>query len=77
MPRRGVELQAGEYYHIYNRGNNREPIFLDRENYVFFLRRVRQYLVPVLDVVAYCLICPPITTLWCCLGASHRKSPGR
>ena len=48
MPRRGAELQAGEYYHIYNRGNNREPIFLERDNYLFFLQRMRQYLVPVL-----------------------------
>ena len=56
MPRRGVDLQAGEYYHIYNRGNNREPIFLDRENYIFFLRQIHQYLVPILDVVAYCLM---------------------
>ena len=56
MPRRGVELRAGEFYHIYNRGNNRERIFFERESYLFFLRRVRQYLVPVLDVVAYCLM---------------------
>ena len=56
MPRRGVELRAGEFYHIYNRGNNRERIFFERDSYLFFLRRVRQYLVPVLDVVAYCLM---------------------
>jgi len=56
MPRRTVELYAGEYYHLYNRGNNRERIFFERENYLFFLRRLRKYLVPILDVVAYCLM---------------------
>jgi len=56
MPRRDVELRAGEFYHIYNRGNNRERIFFERESYLFFLRRVRKYLVSVLDVVAYCLM---------------------
>jgi putative transposase len=56
MPRRGVELRAGEYYHLYNRGNNRGPIFFERESYLFFLRRVRRYLLPVLDVLAYCLM---------------------
>lgn len=56
MPRREVELGEGEHYHLYNRGNNREPIFLERENYLFFLRLVDQYLLPVLDVVAYCLM---------------------
>ena len=23
---------TGQYYHLYNRGNNRQPIFLEREN---------------------------------------------
>jgi putative transposase len=44
MPRRAVPLVSGEYYHIYNRGNNRQPIFFERENQVFFLRRVRERL---------------------------------
>ena len=44
MPRRSVPLVPGEYYHVYNRGNNRQDIFLSRENYGFFLRRVRDYL---------------------------------
>jgi len=46
MPRRNVPLVAGEYYHLYNRGHNREPIFLERANYDFFLRRLRQYVAP-------------------------------
>ena len=44
MPRRAIPLVAGEYYHIYSRGNNRQKIFFERENYLFFLRRMRQYL---------------------------------
>lgn len=56
MPRRAVEFCAGEHYHLYNRGNNRQPIFFERENSLFFLQRVRDYLLPILDVVAYCLM---------------------
>ena len=56
MPQRNTELCAGEYYHLYNRGNNRERIFYERENYGFFLRRLRKHLVPILDVVVYCLM---------------------
>ena len=56
MSRRDAELCAGEHYHFYNRGNNREAVFYERENYLFFLRRVGEYLSPVLDVVAYCLM---------------------
>ncbi len=60
MPRRDIPLIAGEYYHIYNRGNNRQSIFFEEENYVFFLRRLREYLAqpsePCVTLVAYCLI---------------------
>ena len=44
MPRRTVLLVAGECYHLYNRGVNRETIFFERENYLFFLRRLRKHL---------------------------------
>ena len=56
MPRRDIQFCSGEFYHLYNRGNNLEPIFFERENYLFFLRQLRQYLLPVLDVIAYCLM---------------------
>jgi len=46
MPRRTVPLTAGEYYHLYNRGHNRARVFLDKENYVYFLQELRRYLVP-------------------------------
>ena len=62
MPQRFIPLVAGEYYHLYNRGNNRQNIFFERENYLFFLRRVRKYLVDQTSeevwttIVAYCLM---------------------
>lgn len=57
MPRRKTEFLPGQYYHLYNRGNNRDKIFFERENYLFFLRRFRYYLVQdTLDVNAYCLM---------------------
>jgi hypothetical protein len=33
-----VPLERGKYYHIYNRGNNREDIFLQERNYAYFLK---------------------------------------
>ncbi len=60
MPHRDVPLVAGEYYHIYNRGNNRQDVFFEEENYVFFLRRLREHLTqpddPFVTLVAYCLM---------------------
>jgi putative transposase len=69
MPRRTLPLVPGEYYHLYNRGANRQKIFFERENYLFFLRRVRTYLIGETQtsevsetsevyttIVAYCLM---------------------
>ena len=56
MPRREIAFEPGEYYHLYNRGVNRERIFVEPENYLFFLRRLREHLMSVLEVVAYCLM---------------------
>ncbi|HEY9702755.1 MAG TPA: transposase, partial [Allocoleopsis sp.] len=57
MSKRNVELKAGYYYHIYNRGNNYQDIYLHRDNYVYFLQQFKKYLIPeTLDVIAYCLM---------------------
>jgi putative transposase len=57
MPRRQLTFQPDHYYHLYNRGNDRDPIFFERENYLHFLRLVRRHLIEqTLDVLAYCLM---------------------
>ena len=55
--RRKTEFVQGHYYHIYNRGANRQPIFRADVNYVFLLRRVKKH-ATLLDVsvIAYCLM---------------------
>lgn len=50
-----MHLIAGEFYHVYNRGNNKQPIFFKDENYLFFLKKMREQLLPCSDIVAYCL----------------------
>ena len=48
---------AGLYYHIYNRGTNREPIFTCNENYLFLLRQIKHFLPNYhLVFIAYCLM---------------------
>ena len=49
-------MEAGRLYHIYNRGNNRETIFKEEKNYIFFLERFYKYLSPWVEVHAYCLM---------------------
>ena len=56
MPRRKIRFVPGDIYHLYNRGNNRENIVIERENYGYFLHLVRRHLLPVMDVLAYCVM---------------------
>jgi REP element-mobilizing transposase RayT len=57
MPRPQRHLVPGEYYHLYNRGNNRQNIFFERENYLYFLKQFRHVVAEeTVHVVAYCLM---------------------
>ena len=56
MPRRSIPFIPEMHYHIYNRGNNRERIFFESDNYLYFLKKLKEYLVPVADVLVYCLM---------------------
>ncbi len=49
-------FEANQYYHVYNRSNNKEPIFLNDENRAYFLKLYRKYLANVLNIYAYCLL---------------------
>lgn len=49
-------LKPGNYYHIYNRGNNKKRLFREIQNYNFFLDKWSEYLEEVLGVWAYCLL---------------------
>ncbi|MDA3906105.1 MAG: hypothetical protein PF484_08515 [Bacteroidales bacterium] len=51
-----MHLEKGYIYHIYNQGNNRQKIFVERENYLFFLRKLRTYILPYADVLVWCLM---------------------
>ena len=49
-------LKYGEYYHIYNRGNNGEALFKEPQNYIYFLTLYAKYINPIADTLAYCLM---------------------
>lgn len=49
-------LQPGAFYHIYNRGTNRENIFVESRNYPYFLHLYAKYISPVAETYAYCLL---------------------
>ena len=51
-----MDLQPGYFYHIYNRGNNSQKIFYKRENYLFFLNKIKEHLSPFVSIIAWCLM---------------------
>lgn len=57
MPRIPRVIVEGGYYHILTRGNDRRKLFRYRQDYIFFLKTIKWYLVkyPV-DILNYCLM---------------------
>ena len=58
MSRKSIYLgTSDEFFHVYNRGANREPLFFSHRNYLYFLRRIREAL-PLFSVSlhSFCLM---------------------
>jgi len=49
-----MHFEEGFTYHIYNRSNN--TLFKTRDNYLYFLKKFRSYILPYVDVIAWCLM---------------------
>ncbi len=51
-----ARFSPGAYYHVFNRTNNREPLFVTDENRRFFLKQYKKFLSPYVDTFAWCLM---------------------
>ncbi len=51
-----MNIEKDHICHIFNQGNNRQKIFFNRENYLFFLQKIKRYIVPYADILAWCLM---------------------
>jgi putative transposase len=49
-------LDFGRTYHIFNCGNNKENLFLEEDNYFYFLELYDRHLSPYFDTYCYCLL---------------------
>jgi len=56
MDIRITRIEADYFYHLYNRGINGEIIFKTARNYQFFLNKIKETLLDVCDIYAYCLM---------------------
>lgn len=49
-------LESDCLYHIYNRANGNEKLFLLNDNYEFFLKKYTNYISPICNTYCYCLM---------------------
>lgn len=79
-------FQKGFYYHVYNRGNRKQNIFISPRDYERFLKRVREYKDKFkISILGYCLMPNhfhfllrqdtdiPLTSFMLRLGTSYAK----
>jgi putative transposase len=51
-----IDLQPGRWYHLLTRGNNRENLFVEDQNFRYFLHLYARHMMPVAVTYAYCLL---------------------
>lgn len=51
-----ADFEEHKIYHVFNRTNNKEKLFLSEENHRFFLKKYSEYLSPLSESIAWCLL---------------------
>ena len=50
------DFEEGQFYHVYNRGNNKQIVFFNADNYYFFLKKFAYYFSDYFNFYSYCLL---------------------
>ena len=51
-----MKLTESHIYHVFNRGTNKQLIFYQLRNYHYFLGKMKRWIVPTCNLLAYCLM---------------------
>lgn len=51
-----MQFHPRQFYHVYNRTNNKEHLFKTSENYLFFLNKMKKISRYEISILAYCLM---------------------
>jgi len=49
-------LENGKFYHIYNRGNNKDTMFFTDDDYACFMKLYKAFISGVADTLSWCLM---------------------
>ncbi len=56
MPTNPDPLSFGNFYHIFNRGNNHENVFIQERNYAYFMELWWKHTSQIAETYSYCLL---------------------
>jgi REP element-mobilizing transposase RayT len=56
MNNKTIFFEPNHFFHIYNHGNGDDNIFKNDGNYLYFLNKYAEYLNPISQTYAYCLM---------------------
>lgn len=51
-----MDFMINQVHHVFNQGNNRQKIFFQPRNYLFFLEKMREFILPYADFLSYSLM---------------------
>ena len=51
-----IPLEHGNFYHIFNHAVGSEKLFKNDENYIYFLKKFKEYISPIASIFSYVLI---------------------
>ena len=51
-----IPLESEKYYHIFNRAIGNEKLFKNEENYLYFLKKFKEYINPIAESFSYVLM---------------------
>ncbi len=56
MPNPKISLEPDGTYHVFNHAVGNDNFFRKDENYFFFLKKIKKWVLPIADIFAYCLM---------------------
>ncbi len=59
------DFEFEQIYHLFTRVSGNELIFRKEGNYLYFLEQISKYLLPIMDIYAYCLLPQQFSFLVC------------
>jgi putative transposase len=51
-----MDFQQGQIYHVFNRSNDSKLVFPERNNYLYFLSKINEFVRPHVEILAWCLM---------------------